>query len=212
MKSQILDMVGNRGIAELIRMKNEEDTASKEITSTEDPEPLRALSEQLKEVNQDDGDAQSTNSTTTAATTTTTTTTTTTATTTTTTSTTTTTTISTTTTATTTTTVPYYNVQSTTVPCKKMKKGKTLAQHITDQRLRAKVYLQNKHIGHAKKKDWYEDLVYVRNIFGLLIAQFNPICFESRLGNWKHQMVRNWITYMWETMMPKDLAMFIETK
>ena len=45
MKSQILDMVGNRGIAELIRMKNEEDTTSKEITSTEDPEPLRALSE-----------------------------------------------------------------------------------------------------------------------------------------------------------------------
>ena len=76
MTNQTLDMVGNREVAELIRIKNEEDTASEGITSTEDQEPLRALPEWLKEVNQHDA----------------------------------------------TTMVPYYDVQCTTVPCKKMEK------------------------------------------------------------------------------------------
>ena len=78
--------------------------------------------------------------------------------------------------------------------------------------MRAKGYLQNKQKGLASKKDLYEDLAHVQNIFTLLTVWLNPIRLKSKLGNWKHQMVRNWITYMWETMMPKDLALLIETK
>ena len=63
---------------------------------------------------------------------------------------------------------------------------KPFRKQIADQRLVAKGFLQNKQMGTANKKNWGEDIAYIRNLFALLTVWINPIRLDSKLGEWKH--------------------------
>ena len=64
-------------------------------------------------------------------------------------------------------------------------------------------------MGRASKKNWGEGIAYIRNLFALPTVWINPIRLDSKLGQWKHETLANWIIFMRETMMPKDLASYI---
>ena len=54
-------------------------------------------------------------------------------------------------------------------PCKKITMcEKPFSKQIADQRLVAKGFLQNKQMARANKKNWGEDIAYIRNLFVLL--------------------------------------------
>lgn len=82
---------------------------------------------------------------------------------------------------------------------KLMSKEKTFEQRMSDQWLAAKGYLQSKHIGGASKKNWYSNIAYVQNIFALLTVWLNPNRLESKLGRLRHDILRHWVTCLWET-------------
>lgn len=82
---------------------------------------------------------------------------------------------------------------------KLMSKEKTFEQRMSDQWLAAKGYLQSKHIGGASKKNWYSNIAYVQNIFALLTVWLNPNRLESKLGRLRHNILRHWVTCLWET-------------
>ena len=84
-------------------------------------------------------------------------------------------------------------------PCKKITMcEKSFSKQTADQRLVAKGFLQNKQIGRANKENWAEDIAYIRNLFALLTVWINPICLYSKLGEWKHNALYEWITFMCE--------------
>ena len=73
---------------------------------------------------------------------------------------------------------------------------KPLSKQIANQRLVAKAFLQNKQLGTANKKNWREDIAYIRNLFAPLKVRNNPICLDSKLGEWKHNALYERITFM----------------
>ena len=95
---------------------------------------------------------------------------------------------------------------TTTIPPPPRKKitmcKKPFSKQIADQRLIAKGFLQNKQMGRVNKKNWGEDVAYIRNLFALLTVWINPIHLDSKLEEWKHNVLYEWITFMWEKMMP----------
>ena len=86
---------------------------------------------------------------------------------------------------------------------------KPLSKQIANQRRVAKAFLQNKQLRRANKKHWSEDIAYIRNLFAPLKVRNNPICLDSKLGEWKHNALYERITFMWEKMIPWDLASYI---
>ena len=64
-------------------------------------------------------------------------------------------------------------------------------------------------MGKAIKKDWDTDISHVRNLFTYLLVWINPIRIQEKVGEHAHQLLVNWIYFMWETMMPKALNEFI---
>ena len=74
-------------------------------------------------------------------------------------------------------------VPTMTSPRKKIKmyeRPKTLNEQISNQRLVAKGFLQNKQMGRASKKNWKDDIAYSRDLFALLTVWVNPICLDSK--------------------------------
>ena len=102
---------------------------------------------------------------------------------------------------------------TTTIPPRPRKKitmcEKSFSNQIANQRLIAKSFLQNKQIGRANKKNLGEDIACIRNIIALLIVWINPIRLDSKLGKWKSNALYEWITFMWEKMIPRDPACYI---
>ena len=102
---------------------------------------------------------------------------------------------------------------TTTIPPRPRKKitmcEKSFSNQIANQRLIAKSFLQNKQIGRANKKNLGEDIACIRNIIALLIVWINPIRLDSKLGKWKSNALYEWITFMWEKMIPRDPASYI---
>ena len=97
-----------------------------------------------------------------------------------------------------------------TTPRKKINmQEKPLCKQISDQGLVTKGFLQNKQMERVSTKNWGEGIAYIRNLFALSTVWINPIRLDSKLGQWKHETLTNWIIFMWETMMPKDLASYI---
>lgn len=95
-------------------------------------------------------------------------------------------------------------------PCKKISMWeKLLSKQIRDQRLIVKCFLQNKQMGRVSKKNWGEDIAYIRNLFALLTAWLNPICLDSKFRQWKHESLYNSIRFMWDKMVPWDFASYI---
>ena len=65
-------------------------------------------------------------------------------------------------------------------------------------------------MGKASKKDWYTDIVYIRNVFAYLTVCLNPIRIEAKLERYTHTLAAVWVLYMWDTMMPRVLNEFIK--
>ena len=86
---------------------------------------------------------------------------------------------------------------------------KLLSKQITDQRLVAKGFLQKKEMGKANKKNWGEDIGNIRYLLALVAVWMNTIRLDSKLGEWKDNAMYEWITFMWEKMMPRELASYI---
>ena len=102
---------------------------------------------------------------------------------------------------------------TTTVPLSQRKEvtmcENTFSKQIVNQRLVAKGLLQNKHMGRTNKKNWREDIAYIRNLFTLLKVRNSLICLDSKLEEWKHNGLYQRIMFMWEKMMPQYLASYI---
>ena len=75
---------------------------------------------------------------------------------------------------------------------------KPFSKQIANQRHVAKGFLQNKQMGRANKKNWGEDIAYIRNLLALLTVWINPILLDSKLGKCKHNTLNEWIKCMWE--------------
>ena len=43
----------------------------------------------------------------------------------------------------------------------------------------------------------------------MLTVWFSLVRLEFKLGKWIHPLIANWIHFIWETMMPKELEQFI---
>ena len=61
-----------------------------------------------------------------------------------------------------------------------------------------------------KQKNCKEDIAYIRNLFALLTVWIKPIRLDSKLGEFRHETLSNWILFKWDRMMPKDLESFIK--
>ena len=85
---------------------------------------------------------------------------------------------------------------------------KLFCKQITDQRLVAKGFLQKKEMGKANKKNWGEDIANIRYLLALVVW-INTIPLDSKLGEWKDNAMYEWITFMWEKRMPRELASYI---
>ena len=85
---------------------------------------------------------------------------------------------------------------------------KLFCKQITDQRLVAQGFLQKKEMGKANKKNWGEDIANIRYLLALVVWM-NTIPLDSKLGEWKDHAMYEWITFMWEKRMPRELARYI---
>ena len=92
---------------------------------------------------------------------------------------------------------------SSTTPSKKKQKAdrNEMENRILSQRSGGKGYLQNRQMGKASEKDWDTDIAYIRNVFAYLLVWLNPIRIEAKVRMFAHQNLRNWIHFLWDTMM-----------
>ena len=102
---------------------------------------------------------------------------------------------------------------TTTIPPSQRKKvtmfENTFDKQIANQRLVPKGLLQNKQMGRTNKKNWREDIAYIRNLFALLKIRNNLICLDSKLEEWKHSGLYQRIMFIWEKMIPQYQASYI---
>ena len=97
-----------------------------------------------------------------------------------------------------------------TPPTKKRKENRReFEKRLINQRASSKGFLQSRQMGKAIKKDWDTDIADVRNLFAYLLVWINPIRIQAKVREHSHQLLVNWIYFMWETMMSKALNEFI---
>ena len=63
----------------------------------------------------------------------------------------------------------------------------------------------------ARKKDWYTDIAYIRNVFAFIAVRINPLRIEAKIGMFAHQNLCQWIYFLWDTMILHALQDFIKT-
>ena len=86
---------------------------------------------------------------------------------------------------------------------------KLLSKQIADQRLIAKGCLENKQMGRANKKSCGVDIAYIRKLFALLMVLDQGHSLDFKREEWKRNALYEWITFMWEKMMPHNLTSYI---
>ena len=63
----------------------------------------------------------------------------------------------------------------------------------------------------ARKKDWYTDIAYIRNVFAFIAVRINPLRIEAKIDMFAHQNLCQWIYFLWDTMILHALQDFIKT-